>query len=232
MESRFCHIFLKINLENVTRTLGLILSLAVSTCAFSTYSNAQETLNLEIESLVDTETKRMEFNESKIDTENFEIGAYFGLLSVEDFGVNSVIGIRLAYHINEDLFLEASYGMSTTQKTSFERLSGATQLLTEKERELTYYNVSLGYNILPGEAFISKKAVFNTALYIIGGAGNTRFAGDDRFTINLGAGYRFLATDWLAIHLDVRDHMFEIDLLGEKKSTHNIEISGGLALFF
>jgi len=219
-------------LGNVIRTLWLVPLLAVSTGVFSTYAGAQETLDLEIESIVETETKRMEFNESKIDTEDFEISAYYGLLSVEDFGVNSVIGARLAYHINEDLFLEASYGMSTTQKTSFERLSGATQLLTEEERELTYYNVSLGYNILPGEAFISKRAVFNTALYIIGGAGSTRFAGDDRFTVNFGAGYRFLATDWFAIHLDVRDHMFEIDLLGEKKSTNNIEISGGLALFF
>ncbi|VAW84887.1 FIG01036464: hypothetical protein [hydrothermal vent metagenome] len=232
MESRFCHIFLKFNLKNVIRTLWLVPLLVVNTSVFYTHASAQETLDLEIESIVKTEKKPMEFNESKIDTEDFEAGVYFGLLSVEDFGVNSVIGARLAYHINEDLFLEASYGISTTQKTSFERLSGATQLLTEEERELTYYNVSLGYNILPGEAFISRKAAFNTALYIIGGAGSTRFAGDDRFTINFGAGYRFLATDWIAIHLDVRDHMFEIDILGEKKSTHNIEISGGLALFF
>jgi len=232
MESRFCHLFLNFNLKNVIRTLWLIPLLAVNTCVFSTHARAQETLDLEIESIVKIETKRMEFNESKIDTEDFAIGVYYGLLSVEDFGVNNVIGARLAYHINEDLFIEASYGMSTTQKTSFERLSGATQLLTEEERKLTYYNVSLGYNILPGEAFISRKAVFNTALYIIGGAGSTRFAGDDRFTLNFGAGYRFLATDWVAIHLDVKDHMFEIDLLGEKKSTHNIEISGGVTLFF
>ncbi len=230
MESGFCHIFLKLKLKNVTRTLLLVPVLVVILIVLSTHADAQDELDSEIESII--ETKRVAFNESKIDTENFETGLFYGLLSVEDFGVNSVIGARLAYHINEDLFLEAAYGMSATQKTSFERLSGATQLLTDEERDLTYYNISLGYNILPGEAFISQRAAFNTALYIIGGAGSTRFAGDDRFTINLGAGYRFLATDWMAIHLDVKDHMFEIDLLGEKKSTHNIEISGGLTLFF
>ena len=231
MESWLCHIFLVPRSKNVTYTLLFAALLAVTSSALSLDATAQDE-DLDIDSIVASETERTEFDESKIDTEDFEVGAFFGLLSVEDFGVNSVIGARLAYHINEDVFLEGAYGMSTTQKTSFERLSGATQLLTEEERDLSYYNVSLGYNILPGEAFISRQAAFNTALYVIGGAGNTRFAGDDHFTLNFGAGYRFLATDWIAIHMDVRDHIFELDLLGEKKSTHNIEISGGLALFF
>ena len=46
------------------------------------------------------------------------------------------------------------------------------------------------------------------------------------------AGYRFLATDWLALHADVRDHLFDMDLLGAKRTTNNIEITLGATVFF
>jgi outer membrane beta-barrel protein len=86
--------------------------------------------------------------------------------------------------------------------------------------------------LFPGEAFLGDGLAFNTALYVIGGAGITKFAGDNRFTLNFGVGYRFLATDWLAIHFDVRDHIFEIDLLGVNKTTHNLETHMGATVFF
>jgi len=176
--------------------------------------------------------KRRDISIDKIDTEDFELGVYGGLLSTEDFGTNLVVGARLAYHINEYFFTELVVAKSDTQETSYEKLSGGARLITDKERELTYFNVSLGFNLLPGEAFIGNSYAFNTALYVIGGVGITRFAGDDRFTINYGGGYRFLATDWFAIHFDVRDHVFKIDLLGKEKIAHNLETHGGITLFF
>jgi len=175
---------------------------------------------------------RRKIDVDKIDTENFEIGVFVGLLSTEDFGANMVTGVRVAYHITENFFTELAYGISDTTETSYERLSGGAKLLTAEDRRLTYYNISLGYNLLPGEAYVSDGLAFNTSLYIIGGAGITRFAGDDLFTVNFGAGYRFLANDWLGLHIDVRDHMFEIDLLGIKKSTNNLEVHGGFTVFF
>ena len=122
--------------------------------------------------------------------------------------------------------------MTNTEKTSYELLSGAAQLLTDDERKLTYYNLSIGYNLLPGETFIGSSHAFNSTLYVIAGAGSTDFGGDKRFTTNFGAGYRLLATDWLAIHADFRDHIFKNDILGTDKTSHNIELHGGLTFFF
>lgn len=178
------------------------------------------------------EVERRPINLAAIDTEDFELGVFFGVLSIEDFGSNPVYGARLAYHVSERLFVEAALGRSKGDKTSYERLSGSAELLSDSDRELTYYNLSLGFNLLPGEAFPLKGWAFNSQLYLIAGAGSTRFAGDDAFTVNFGAGYRFLATDWLALHLDVRDHMFDVDLLGENKLTHNLELTAGLTVFF
>lgn len=214
-----------------SRFLILLLSLSFVS-SFVSSASAQDEENYEDQAIVDPDVDRRKIKTPKIDSENFEIGAYTGFMSVEDFGVNPVVGARFAYHITEGFFVEASYGMTDTEETSFERLSGAAVLLTDAEREFTYYNVALGYNILPGEAFIGKRRAHNSALYFLAGAGNTEFAGDDRFTVNFGFGYRFLATDWLAIHVDVRDHVFDIDILGEEKSAHNFESKLGLTIFF
>ena len=41
-----------------------------------------------------------------------------------------------------------------------------------------------------------------------------------------------LANDWLAIRIDARDHVFDVDLLGESQTNHNLEFTGGLSIFF
>jgi outer membrane beta-barrel protein len=188
--------------------------------------------SLRSEPVVQPEIARREIVEPDIDEEDFEVGAFAGFLSVEDFGTSPVYGVRLAYHISEDFFLEAAAGTSTAEKTSFELLSGNVQLLTDDERDFTYYNLSAGVNLLPGEAFLFRRFAYNSQFYLAAGVGSTRFAGNDEFTVNVGAGYRLLFQDWLALHLDARDHMFETDLLGENKTTHNIEVHASLTVFF
>ena len=210
----------------------LLLALVSSLALLPVYVEAIEETLSEENPVIEPEVYRREVTEAKIDSENFEVTAFTGLMSVEDFGSNNVVGARLAFHVSEGFFFEASIGRTKTTETSYERLSGAVELLTEDERILSYYNLSVGYNLLPGEAFLTQKLAFNTAFYLIGGIGSTTFAGDDRYTINYGFGYRFLATDWMAVHADVRNHVFDMELLGEKASTNNIEMSLGLSVFF
>jgi outer membrane beta-barrel protein len=73
---------------------------------------------------------------------------------------------------------------------------------------------------------------YNTNLYLVAGLGSTTFGGDDRFTVNFGVGYRLLMTDSVALHVDFRDHLFDIDLLGEEKTAHNLEAHIGFTVFF
>lgn len=182
--------------------------------------------------VIDPEVERREVKEPKIDREDFEVGPFVGIMSIEDFGSDVSFGLRLAYHITEGFFVEASAGMSRAGLTSFEVLSGGARLISDSERDLIYYNLNLGYNILPGEVFLGEGRAYNTNLYLIAGLGSTTFAGDDRFTVNVGAGYRFLLNDSVAIHLDFRDHLFDIDLLGEEKTVHNLEGHLGVTVFF
>ncbi len=180
--------------------------------------------------VIDPEVERREIKEAKIDREDFELGAFFGIMNVEDFGSDAVYGVRLAYHVTEGFFVEATAGRTEAGLTSFEALSGGARLFDD--RNLTYYNLNLGYNVLPGEVFIGEGRAYNTNFYLLAGLGSTRFAEDDRFTVNFGAGFRFLLTDAVAIHVDFRDHLFDIDVLGEEKTTHNLEGTIGVTVFF
>ena len=182
--------------------------------------------------VIDPEVERREIKEPDIDNENFEISLFAGIFSIEDFGSDLVYGARLAFHVTEGFFVEGSVGKTRAGLTSFEILGGGAPILSDSERDYLYYNLNVSYNILPGEAYIGRARAYNTGLYITAGLGSTRFAGDDRFTVNFGAGYRFILTDSIAIHMDFRDHLYDIDVIGEEKTTHNLEGTLGVSFFF
>ena len=110
-------------------------------------------------------------------------------------------------------------------------LGGGIQLLTDEQRKYSYYNVSIVYNIFPGEVFIGKKYSFNNSLYILLGGGNTTFVENDYFTYTIGLGTRFYLTDYFALHATVKNHVFDIDII-EDKTTNNLEATFGLSFYF
>ncbi|MBT8097050.1 MAG: outer membrane beta-barrel domain-containing protein [Woeseia sp.] len=225
-------------MESRIRVLFLILlALTMSGCAITRnlFGSEQQSAPVPAEDpgqVIEPQVERRDIREADIDTENFEIGAFVGIMSVEDFESNTVYGARLAYHVTESFFVEGTFGQTDAGFTSFERLSGGAPLLSDSDRTYSYYNLSLGYNIFPGEAFLGESRAYNNALYVTAGVGSTRFAADDRFTVSIGAGYRLLLTDMIALHFDVRDHLFDTDLLGEEKTVHNLEGHLGLTVFF
>ncbi len=185
------------------------------------------------EPVIDPKVERRNIKVPAIDNEDFEIGAYAGILSIEDFGTGALYGARLTYHITEDFFLEGSVGQAKGDSTSYERLARA-RLLTDAGRKYTYYALNAGWNALPGEIFVGKGRAYNSAFYLTVGIGGTKFAGDNHFTANAGVGYRVLFNDFIAAHFDFRDHLFDMDssLVGQKKVAHNLEGSLGLTVFF
>ena len=166
----------------------------------------------------------------KIDTEDFEITAFYGVLDVEDFGSEPVYGIRAAYHVTEDFFVEATYGESEVSDDSFRRLG--LPLFPQETQDVEYYALSVGYNIFPGEVFLGRNIAMSSAFYILAGVGNVEFIDEDEFAYHFGAGIKILPTDWLSARIDFRDYIYETDLLGENEFTHNLEASFNLGIFF
>ena len=181
--------------------------------------------------VVDPEVTRRKITVPKVHSRNVEVGVNYGILSIEDFGTHPEYGVTAAYHVTEDWFFQAEAGRSNAGSTSFETLSGI-QLLTGSERRFTYYDLSLGYNFLPGEAFLGRGHAMTSNFYLIGGIGGIDFAGDTKFAVNFGAGYCVVPTDWLAVHITVQDRTYESSLFGSNKLTNNIEARIGTTVFF
>jgi outer membrane beta-barrel protein len=182
--------------------------------------------------IIEPQVTRREVKTPKIKAKDFELGAYFGSLTIEDFGTNPVYGVRAAYHVTEDFFLEGFLGRSKAGLSALEEVFPDITVVSNSGRYFTYYDLDVGYNVLPGEVFLGRGRAFNTALYVTVGMGDVKFADQDQFALNFGLGYRVLITDWLAMHFDVRDHVFESSLFGVDKNVHNLEATLGLTTFF
>lgn len=181
--------------------------------------------------VIEPELNRRNIKIPRIKAKDLEFGIYYGVYSAEDFGSAQLTGLRLAYHVSEDIFFEGAYGVSTVTDKLFRSLLPSGIFVNEEEK-LTYYSASVGYNFFPGEVFLTKQRAMTSAVYVIGGIGNTNFAQENRATVNFGIGIRMLPADWLAVHIDMRDNIFKSDILGSSKTTNNFEMHAGLTVYF
>ncbi|WP_370980401.1 outer membrane beta-barrel domain-containing protein [Agaribacterium sp. ZY112] len=217
-------------MESWIQRLFLSTTLALALPCVAEQASKDEHADI-LDDVVKPDIKRRDVNEDLIDSENFEFGISGGVMSVEDFGSNNSMAVHAAYHVSEDWFVEATYGATTTSKTSYEVLADQ-NLLTEKERELSYGELALGLNLFPGEIFIGKNHAFNASMYVLAGAGSTQFGGDDHLTFSYGAGARFFATDWAALRLGFNNRIFSHSIFGVDKTIQNLEANLGLSIFF
>jgi len=174
---------------------------------------------------------RRDLEVPKFPSNDFEFGLYTGSYSTQNFGTSWVYGAKIGYHITEDFFVEGVYGQTDVSDELFRQILPGGVFPKEKER-LSYYNLSIGYNLLPGEIFLGGRRARPSQFYLVAGVGSTKFADQRRPTFNVGFGYRVYLADWAALQLDLRDHIFSLDLLGTRQSTQNVELTAGLSFFF
>lgn len=166
-----------------------------------------------------------------IDTERFELGAYVGLLSVEDFSTNTVTGFSLSYHLNSRFLAKLNYGRSTIARATFEDVSEGNFLL-EKDRDFEYQSLLGGYELAQGRSFLGQRRKFNSHIYLLAGPGRVSFAGQDNAAIVIGISYKTVMTDWLTVNLDFQDIIVDREFLANGKTTHNTEITLNISAMF
>jgi outer membrane beta-barrel protein len=162
---------------------------------------------------------------------DFSIGTFVGTYSTQNFGSSVVGGLRLGYHITEDFFAEGVVAQTQVSDANYRQILPGGVFATEQE-SLSYYNLSVGYNVLPGEVFWGSKRAWPFSLYVIGGVGSTSFNQQRRATFNFGSGLRVYFTDSISMQLDARDHVYSLDLLGKNQTTQNLELTIGLTAAF
>jgi len=208
-----------------------IACLSALTLLGSAAAHAQSTPRPDGNQVVVPEVERRDVPLPRFPSKDIAIGLFAGTYATQNFGASPVVGARLGYHITEDWFVESTYAQSKVSDEAFRQvLPGG--IFTDPKEKLKYYDVSLGYNLLPGEVFPSARRAKATAIYLIGGVGGTKFNLQRSQTVSFGLGGRLLLIDRLAVQFDMRDHVFSLDLLGKRQSTHNLELTGGLTYYF
>ena len=212
-------------MNNKTALLTIAM-LAISVNAFAADAPAKPT-----DQVVVPQVDRRDISVPRLPSNDFEIGAFVGTYATQNFGSSAVGGLRLGYHVTEDFFVEGVYAQTKVSDESFRQVLPGGVFPDEKEK-LSYYNLSIGYNVLPGEVFIGSKRAKASALYLIGGIGSTKLFDQRKLTFNFGLGMRLLLADRWAVQVDMRDHVFSTDILGKQQNTQNLELTGGITFFF
>lgn len=210
-----------------TRTIAIAL-LVLALGAVAPPARAQQSTAQQV---IEPQVDRRDIRKPRIPSNDIELGAFTGTYGTQNFGASLVAGVRLGYHITEDVFVEAVYAATRVTDQDF-RLILPGGIFPSEKQTLSYYNVSAGYNVLPGEVFIGRNTAKATALYLIGGIGSTRFLEQRRQTFNFGLGWRMFLRDWAAVQVDMRDHVFSLDILGKRRNTQNLELTAGVTFFF
>ena len=206
-------------------------SLTTLLAAASFAALAQSTPPGNNDQVVIPQVDRRDIEKPKFPSNDFEMGLFTGTYSTQNFGSSWVYGARIGYHITEDFFVEGVYGQTKVSDELFRQILPGGILVAGTEK-LSYYNMSIGYNLFPGEIFIGGRRARPSQFYIVAGMGSTKFADQRKPTFNAGFGYRVYLADWAALQLDLRDHIFSLDLLGKRESTQNVELTGGLTFYF
>jgi outer membrane beta-barrel protein len=209
------------------KTLTLIASL-ICASAFAQSTPSTQPAN---EQVVVPQVERREMKLPKFPSKDIEVGIIGGVYSAENFGAHAVYGLRLGYHITEDFFVQANLAQ-TKVNDEFYRVGRAGGLFAQPEEKLTYYNVTAGWNVLPGEVFFGGNRAKATSLYLLGGIGSTKIAERRSSTFNFGLGMRLLLADRAGLHVELRDHVFSMDLIGRRQTMHNLELTTGFAWYF
>jgi outer membrane beta-barrel protein len=184
------------------------------------------------EQVVVPQVERRDVKLPRYPSKDIEVGVFGGMYSTENFGASGVYGLRLGYHITEDFFVQVNLAQTKVSDENFRQLLPGGGIFPQPEEKLTYYNVTAGWNVLPGEIFIGGNRAKATSLYLLAGIGSTKLAERRNSTLNFGVGFRALLADRAAAHIELRDHVFSIDLLGPRESTHNLELTAGFSWFF
>lgn len=209
----------------VIMVVGLIIGAA---SGFGASVHGQD-LPIEEEPVIKPPADDRPLKEARLDTERFELGPYAGVYASDGFGASAVFGLRLTYHVTEDIAFEGSYAISEVDQSAFIATTGLSLLASD---DLSYWNVGVSFDLFPGQIFLTRARTINSAIYLIGGLGQTTMDERKHFSVNVGTGYKLFITDWFSVRPDIRLHLFETDITGEKTLTYNLEGTIALAVFF
>ncbi len=200
MENRLKHIFLK-----PFTVVGL--------CAVSLFLGAESASASEL----------------KVNSELFDVGLTAGIINLEDFPAEFLVGASVTFKASESFFLQYNYVQADISRSTHEQGG----LVYGVDRGFSHYDLLVGYNLFQGEFFAGKGGSHLSSLYVVGGVGDTDFGGEESFTYTFGVGYQIEFFRKYVLRVDYRDYLYKSAIIsGEDTTVQSNQLSVGMGYLF
>lgn len=141
-----------------------------------------------------------------------------------------VAGAAYAYHMTEDLALEAAGAYTRLASSAGSELERAFVLLQNKSRRALLFDADLVWAPAHGKLRVGGSIVhFDPFLSAGGGVVDSVLSSD--IAGNAGLGLKFFVGKAVAIRLDLRDHIYRQQLLARKVLVNDLSTMLGVSLY-
>jgi len=176
--------------------------------------------------VIDPNVQRPKVGLRKIQGQDYEVGAYVGTFVADRRSpVLGIYGLRAAYHKSERFFVEANYETAST--VGYDELRSLFGADDASDIDYDSFGLSVGYNLLPGDLYVSENYTLPITVYPIAGIGYASYKDDSFTAYNYGAGVKMFPLDWLSLRFELRDQFWSNHGLD-----HNAVFTFGMAAFF
>jgi outer membrane beta-barrel protein len=163
-------------------------------------------------------------------TNRHEIAAWGGYYVSDLFDGTYTFGGSYAYHMTEDLAVEASGGYTRLTSSGGPELERTFAVLQNRPRRELLFDADLVW--VPAHAKMRLGgSITHFDLYVAAGAGVVDSVLSSNLAANAGFGLKFFLGRAVAVRVDVRDHLFRQQLLARTVVVNDITTTLGLSLF-
>ena len=164
----------------------------------------------------------------------FELQVLGGLGINDSMFRHAMVVAQPRVHIDERWSIGGTYAHYFGEESSLlETVTTDFALFPERAETKFYAGLDVGFSVLEGKFLLFDDAIVTFDLYLTVGGGATHTSRSDTVkpTGMFGAGIRFVATRWLTVNFEVRDHLYVEQFNAGDELINNVVIQGGFGFF-
>jgi outer membrane beta-barrel protein len=146
---------------------------------------------------------------------------------IPTFGVFS---LAYAYHMTEDLAVEATAGVTRLTSGGGPELERTFAVLQDRTRTQLMFDADLVYSLAHAKLRLGG-SITHFDFYLVAGGGVVDSAVSSGIAGNGGFGLKFFLGNAFAFRLDVRDHVFRQQLLSESMLVNDVTATLGFSIY-
>jgi outer membrane beta-barrel protein len=149
---------------------------------------------------------------------------------VRSVPMTGIFGFSYGYHMTEDFAVEATAAVTVLTSRGGPELERTFAVLQGKPRRQLMFDADLVYSLAHAKMRFGG-SITHLDLYLAAGGGIVDSAVSSGVAGNGGFGMKFFLGHAFAIRFDLRDHVFQQELLGERLIVNDISATLGLSLY-